>query len=100
MVTIFISHAKILFDTRSTHSFIAASFVLSLGLREDPMDCMLSVVSPLGGEVDSSRICRGCVVGIVGQDLVADLVVLDMAVCDVVLGMDWLSAYHATVDCY
>ena len=64
------------------------------------MDCMLSVVSPLGGEVDACRICRGCVVGIAGQDLVADLVVLDMAMYDVVLGMDWLSTYHATVACY
>ena len=30
----------------------------------------------------------------------AYLVVLDMDVYDVVLGMDWLSAYHAMVDCY
>ena len=61
---------------------------------------MLSVVSPLGGEVDTYSICRGCVVGIASQDLMADLVVLDMAVYDVVLGMDGLSEYHATVDCY
>ena len=83
----------------STHSFIAASCVLSLGLREEPMNCMLSVVSPLGGEVDASEFCRGCVVGIVGRDLVADLVVLDMAVYYVVLDRDWWSACHATVDC-
>ena len=38
--------------------------------------------------------------GIVGQVLVADLVVLDMAGYDVVLDMDCLSGYHTTVDCY
>ena len=64
------------------------------------MDCMLSVVSPLGGEADTCSICRGCIVGIAGQDLVADLVVLDIAGYDVVLGIDWLSSYHVTVDCY
>ena len=79
MVTMFSSCARILFDTGSSHSFIAASFALSLGIRVEPMEFMLSVVSPLGGEVDTDCICRGCVVGIVGQDLVADLVVLDMS---------------------
>ena len=63
------------------------------------MDCMLSVVSPLGGEVDASGICRGSVVGIAGQDLVADLVVLDMVVYYVILDRDWWSACHATTDC-
>ena len=100
MLVVFSSRARILFDTGSTHSFIAASFVLALGLHVEPMDCILSVVSPLGGEVDACTICRGCVVGIEGHDLVADLVVLDMVGYDIVLGMDWMSAYHATVDCH
>ena len=47
MVTIFSYYAWILFDTGSTHSFIAASFVLSLGLHVEPMNFMMSVVSPL-----------------------------------------------------
>ena len=64
------------------------------------MDFIMGVVSPLGGEVDPGSICRGCVVEITGQDLMADLVVLDMVVYDIVLGMDWLSAYHAMIDCY
>ena len=58
MVTTFSSYAWILFDTGSTHSFIAASFILSLGLREEPMNCTLSVLSPLGGKVDACGICE------------------------------------------
>ena len=100
MIIMFSSCARILFDIGSSHSFISASFILSLGLHVEAMDFVLSVVSPLGGEVDTCSICRGCVVRITGQDLVADFVVLDMAGYDVVLDMDWLSTYHATVDCY
>ena len=52
------------------------------------MDFILTVVSPLGGELDMRGICRGCVVGISGHDLVAYLVVLDMAMYDIGFGME------------
>ena len=88
MLAVFSSCVRILFDTGSTHSFIATSFVLALGLRVEPMDCILSIISPLGGEVDACTICCGCVLRIEVHDLVADLVVLDMVGYDIVLGMD------------
>ena len=66
----------------------------------DLSDNVLSVVSPLGGEVDACTICRGCVVGFEGHDLVVELVVLDMVGYDIILGMDCMSAYHATIDCH
>ena len=34
-----------------------------------------------------------------GRELPADLVLLDVIVFDVILGMDWLAQYYATVDC-
>ena len=35
-----------------------------------------------------------------GQDFLADLILLDIHDFDVILGMDWLSRHHATVDYY
>ena len=35
-----------------------------------------------------------------GQEFMADLILLDIHDFDVILGMDWLSRHHATVDCY
>ena len=35
-----------------------------------------------------------------GQEFMADLILLDIHEFDVILGMDWLSRHHATVDCY
>ena len=35
-----------------------------------------------------------------GQEFLANLILLDMYEFDVILGMDWLSRHHATVDCY
>jgi hypothetical protein len=48
----------------------------------------------------ASEVCQSCIVRIAGQELTADLVVLDMVGYDIILGMDWLAAHHASVDCY
>lgn len=34
------------------------------------------------------------------QEFLADLILLEMHGFDVILGMDWLEAYHATLDCF
>ena len=41
---------------------------------------------------------EGMIVG--SQEFMADLILLDIHDFDVILGMDWLSRHHATVDCY
>ena len=45
------------------------------------------VASPMGGVLVSSELCRSCVVRIAGQELMADLVVLDMVGHNIL--MDW-----------
>ena len=32
--------------------------------------------------------------------MLADLILMDMCDYDIILGMDWLVAYHASVDCF
>ena len=34
------------------------------------------------------------------HELVADLIPLDVREFDVILGIDWLSDWHATLDCF
>ena len=99
-MVLFNSWARILFDTGATHSFIASTFVTSLGLCTETMCGGLCVASPMGGEMVASEVCRSCVVRIASQELMAYLMVLDMVGYDIILGMDWLVAHHATVDCY
>ena len=44
-------------------------------------------------------ICRGCEPEISGILLIVDLRVMDMLEFDVILGMDWLTAYRVVIDC-
>ena len=41
-----------------------------------------------------------CVIQIEDREMLADLILMDMYDYDVILGMDWLVAYHAGVDCF
>ena len=44
-------------------------------------------------------ICRGCALEILGTLLAVDLRIRDMSEFDVILGMDWLTAYRVVIDC-
>ncbi|KAI3906770.1 hypothetical protein MKW92_001700, partial [Papaver armeniacum] len=90
----------ILFDTGATHSFIASSFVLSLGLKTELLDGYLGVASAVGGSARVDRVARMCVVRIAKHEFLIDLFVMNMSGYDVILGMDWLSAHRAVFDCF
>ena len=45
------------------------------------------------------RICHGCELEISGILLTVDLRVMDMSEFDVILEMDWLTAYRVVIDC-
>ena len=44
-------------------------------------------------------ICRGCELEISGTLLTVDMRIMDMSRFDVILGMDWLTAYRVVIDC-
>ena len=55
--------------------------------------------SPLGIRARIGMICRGCELEISGTLLTVDLRIMDMSEFDVILGMDWLTAYRVVIDC-
>ena len=90
--------ARVLFDSGASHSFIAASVVIELGLEVETLEESLYVSSPLGTRARLGMICRGCVLEISGTLLTGDLRIMDMSEFDVILGMDWLTAYRVVID--
>ena len=91
--------ARVLFDFSTSHSFIAASVVIELGLEVEALEEPLYVSSPLGIRARIGMICRGCELEISGILLTVDMRVMDMSEFDVILGMDWLTAYRVVIDC-
>ncbi|XP_075101429.1 uncharacterized protein LOC142177002 [Nicotiana tabacum] len=54
----------------------------------------------VGDSVIVDRVYRSCVVTFCGYETTTDLLLLDMVDFEVILGMEWLSVYHAILDCY
>jgi hypothetical protein len=92
--------ARILIDPGSTHSFVSPSFACHLGKEPELLDFLMMVDIPIGDSLVTDLVYRSCVVQVADRELLIDLILLDIQDFDVILGMDWLSPYHASVDCY
>ena len=64
------------------------------------MDCDLSMATPMGDSLVCNSMLKSCVIQIEDREMLADLILMDMYHYDVILGMDWLVPYHASVDCF
>ncbi|KAA0048435.1 pol protein [Cucumis melo var. makuwa] len=74
-------------------------FVLHARLEVEPLYHVLSVSTPSGENMLSKEKVRAFQIEIVGYVIEVTLLVLDMHDFDVILGMDWLAANHASIDC-
>ncbi|KAL0561386.1 hypothetical protein IC582_001811 [Cucumis melo] len=92
-------YALVLFDSGSSHSFISSAFVLHARLEVEPLHHVLSVSTPSGECMLSKEKVKACQIEIAGHVIKVLLLVLDMLDFDVILGMDWLAANHASIDC-
>ncbi|CAA0808821.1 Unknown protein, partial [Striga hermonthica] len=89
-----------LFDTGATHSFISRRCLDTIGVHA------ISVVDPLevslasGQKIVTTAKASVLSLSIGGRVLSTDAYVLEMRDFDLILGMDWLSYYHADIRCH
>jgi hypothetical protein len=98
MILVNDNNAIVLFDSRASHSFVAASFVqkynLPLSMLKDRM-----IVSSPGGDMHARHVCSKVTILIGGGvEFLANLIVLESKGIDVILKMDWLSKHNGLID--
>ncbi|KAA0045223.1 gag protease polyprotein [Cucumis melo var. makuwa] len=91
--------AFVLFDFRSSHSFISSMFVQHMCLEVEPLNNILSVSTPSGEVMLSKEKIKACEIEIANHLLDVTLIVLDRRDFDAILGMYWLPAKYANIDC-
>jgi len=91
--------AKVLFDAGATHPFVNPQTAKQNACYLNEMDMQLCVTIPATSLYQYELIVRDCPV--IMQKIVfpADLILLGIQGYDVILGMDWLTKYQATIDC-
>ena len=99
-IQVFDTDAYVLIDPGATHLFISAKFIAQVNIEIQPIDCSMVVSFPTGDSLITDRVYMGCRVIIEGHEFMAKLVFFDIQDFDVILGMDWLSRHHATMDCF
>ncbi|XP_070014463.1 uncharacterized protein [Nicotiana sylvestris] len=90
--------ASVLFDPRSTYFYVSSYFALYLVMPIDSLSAPIYVSTLVGNSIMVDHVHRSCIVVIAGLETRVDLLLLDMVDFDVILGMDWLSPYHAILD--
>jgi hypothetical protein len=87
----------VLFDTGATHSFISTKLGTKIGLDIYPVNGIYLITTP-GGSISSNHVCRGVPIQIGNTLIKSDLLLLDLKGMDVLLGMNWMTQYHVSID--
>jgi hypothetical protein len=87
----------VLFDTGATHSFVSAKFGTKIGLDLYPVSGVYMITTP-GGKISSNQVCRSVPIQM-GKNLMrTDLLLLDLEGMDILLGMNWMTQHHMSLD--
>ncbi|KAJ0519799.1 putative nucleotidyltransferase, Ribonuclease H [Helianthus annuus] len=91
--------ARVLFDTGANKSFVSHRFI------QNPLFTLTKLPMPMEVEVGNNKsfivcdVCRECKLNIDDEEYSIDLIPMSMGEFQVVVGMGWLSRYHAKVIC-
>ncbi|XP_070034476.1 uncharacterized protein [Nicotiana tomentosiformis] len=100
MTLVFHRDASVLSDLGSTYSYVSSYFAPYLDISQDSLSFPIYLFTPVGYSIVVDRVYWSCLVVIGGFETTADLLLLSKIDFDVILGMDWLSPYHAILDCH
>ena len=91
--------AYVLFDTGATHTFMSARFARTLDSPQEILSHKFHTTLSSGEVMVSTHRCRALIVHIADRELYTDAVILEMIDYDLIIGMDFLSKYNASIEC-
>ncbi|GJR92213.1 putative reverse transcriptase domain-containing protein [Tanacetum coccineum] len=92
-------YASILFDTGADRSFISTAFSSIINITPTTLDYYYDVELADGKIIGINTIIRGCTLNFLDHPFNINLMPVELGSFDVIIGMDWLSKYHAVIDC-
>jgi len=99
MLQVFSFDVYALLDPGATLSFVTPFVVMKFEILPDVLEEPFWVSTLLGDSVVAKRVYWSCPISLSHKVTLIDLVELDMLDFDVILGMDWLHACYASIDC-
>ncbi|KAK1372774.1 hypothetical protein POM88_028967 [Heracleum sosnowskyi] len=90
---------QVLIDSGATKSFISETFARRLNCVMKPLSGMLTIEIANQDRIAVSSYYPRCEIEILGNRFYVDLLPFKLGEFDVILGMDWLTEYDASIDC-
>ncbi|GJW92073.1 putative reverse transcriptase domain-containing protein [Tanacetum coccineum] len=91
--------AKVLFDSGADRSFISISLASKLNSPSITIDTFYDIEMAAENLVSTNTVIKGCTLTLLDQPFEIDLMPIKLGSFDIVIGMDWLSKYHAKILC-
>ncbi|GKD56346.1 putative reverse transcriptase domain-containing protein [Tanacetum coccineum] len=92
-------YASILFDTGADRSFVSTAFSSLIDIIPTTLDHGYDVELADGKIIWVNTLIRGCTLNFLNHPFNIDLMPVEIGSFDVIIGMDWLSKYHAVIVC-
>ncbi|GJW80984.1 putative reverse transcriptase domain-containing protein [Tanacetum coccineum] len=91
--------ARVLFDSGADKSFVSISLASMLNIPPITIDTFYNIEMADGNLVSTNTVIQGATLTLLNQPFEIDLMPIKLGSFDVVIGMDWLSKYHARIIC-
>ncbi|GJV47347.1 reverse transcriptase domain-containing protein [Tanacetum coccineum] len=91
--------ARVLFDSRADKSFVSISLASKLNIPPITIDTFYDIEMANGNLVSTNTVIQGAILTLLNQPFKIDLMPIKLGSFNVVIGMDWLSKYHARIIC-
>nr|GEX05762.1 putative reverse transcriptase domain-containing protein [Tanacetum cinerariifolium] len=91
--------ARTLFDSGADRSFVSISFASILNISSITLDTTYNIEMADGNLISTNTVIQGCTLTLLNQPFEIDFMPIKLGSFDVVIGMDWLSKYHAKIIC-
>ncbi|GJZ29040.1 putative reverse transcriptase domain-containing protein [Tanacetum coccineum] len=92
-------YAWILFDTGVDRSFVSTAFSSLIDIIPTTLDHGYDVELSDDRIIWVNTLIRGCTLNFLNHQFNIDLMLVEMGSFDIIIGMDWLSKYHAVIVC-
>ncbi|GJW55410.1 putative reverse transcriptase domain-containing protein [Tanacetum coccineum] len=89
----------VLFDSGADKSFISIYLASMLNIPSITLDTTYDIEMANRNLVGTNTVIQGCTLILLNQPFEIDLMSIKLGSFDVVIGMDWLSKYHARIIC-
>ncbi|GJT90629.1 putative reverse transcriptase domain-containing protein [Tanacetum coccineum] len=91
--------ARVLFDSGADKSFISISLASKLNIPPITIDTFYDIEMADKNLVSTNIVIQGAILTLLNQPFKIDLMPIKLGNFDIVIGMDWLSMYHARIIC-